>query len=74
MLTRSFGFVLVVVVVCLVSRLEGCKDNVTGELIALDTEKEVTCVLKRCRKVQGVNVLEVVAGGKLPLFLSPFWE
>ncbi|XP_052232788.1 uncharacterized protein LOC127845724 isoform X4 [Dreissena polymorpha] len=59
MTIKAFVFCLV----CLVSPLEGCKDNVTGELIALDTEKEVNCILKRCRKVQGVNVLEIVSGG-----------
>ncbi|WAR01942.1 hypothetical protein MAR_008500 [Mya arenaria] len=40
----------------------GCKDE-SGQYIIVNTQKMINCVLKRCVKQNGANVLEVVSGG-----------
>lgn len=41
----------------------GCRDE-TGQTIAVNTEKEIDCVVKRCVPENGKNILQIVSGGK----------
>ena len=47
--------------------LTGCSDP-SGEFIAVNMEKEINCVIKKCISEFGMNVLKIVSGGNVSSF------